>query len=1228
MIRIDAGQIDVSDGGNPPRTVIGDEEVVGPPPPPPRPRRRWRRRIARLAVFALLLLLLLIFTVQLVLWSNYPRTFVIAQLERQLGLRVQADDLSTTWWGDTTLTNVALSLPLGKDAFLRVPRMQVRHTSLVPLLLHWPLEVKAVTLHDPTLVVQQDRTGRWDILEVTDLVSRVGGSQQAQASTGTPATSTAAPASPATTVLPAITLDNGTVRILPWQSDPIEIHNIQLAGRPSGRLVWLYQASAGSADPGQPYAMLKGEVAPGGAWRHTLRAAARNLQPWVQTFLPQWPHDAAADISWEGAMQNGAVTGTADVESLHARQMDARGSIDVTASLNDLQLQPRTLRIDTHNPLVPRIDARGGSLHATRQNLTLRDLSIQAMGGTLTAGGQFSFDSGEGNAQLAWADIHAPAATLTGNATVTLTRPHDAAVDRPAQQLALRLQGRAATPFGVLDTTGNLQAAGPAWTQLAWNADLSRVGWTGWPTIEFTRLTARGNLTPTHLTLASLTAQGRGAISGGGDWNFSDNTWSATLHAENVPVLNSPATATLALDARGDRDTIHLQQATVQADGVTAEAAGSYAFALPQPLDLAVQLRETSFGDVPPPTTAATQPAIATAPDHTIRLQGKLRGNARLHGTLTPLNLDIAGRLLARNLSVRARDLGDLDVDVTGLLTENDLQLRTTEMQILGGRWNGSIAYPFATRTATVHVTLSDLPLEKWSDAFHWTVPAAGDAAAPLLTGTAAGDVTLEASGFDLAAMRGQGTLHIAHPQVNVAPGLPPVLAQAASARISLADGRIDIVPDIRQVPAAAPMVADRQGTLTGTLGLLLSEPDRLDADLHLQNWTLDFPGQDALLRVSSDLKGNLDLRTISGAAAAQTHTELWYRQQKTGDVLADATLAGRILTVSRVTAQMLTGNLNGSARVDLDKPLAAMLSLTWQDVDVTRLAPFYPPLADAVGISSGTLTVAPAQDPRALEPLKLTATLTNRGGLYRGIPIGNAMAEGYASATRLVLDRSFLEFAGGRLTFWGRTVSHDGRWNTSQFRIAGDALDLNQIVQAVRPRPDELVGKISGAIDFLGDPRRPASLSGGGTLTIENSDLANSDIIGGVYSVMHIGTGARQAQGRGRMLFRFEKGDAHITEMSYFNRGVQIRATGNIGNVLAMPNSTVDLVLAGTARPLRDVRLPVIADVDEIIGVLQSHVTTVRATGTVAEPRVAPVLLEQAGSDLREILLGEVRNR
>src|SRR5262249_3449470 len=147
-------------------------------------------------------------------------------------------------------------------------------------------------------------------------------------------------------------------------------------------------------------------------------------------------------------------------------------------------------------------------------------------------------------------------------------------------------------------------------------------------------------------------------------------------------------------------------------------------------------------------------------------------------------------------------------------------------------------------------------------------------------------------------------------------------------------------------------------------------------------------------------------------------------------------------------------------------------------------------------------------------------------------------------------------------------------------------------------------------------------------TINIEQSDLANSDIIATIYSLMNIATIGKAADGRGHLTFRFEQGDAYISELAYFNRGVQLHGTGHVRDITHLSESPIDLVVAGAARPLKNLWLPIVTDVDEIIAVLQSNVPTIRATGTLAQPQVVPVLLEQAGSDLKEMLMGEVRTR
>ena len=97
---------------------------------------------------------------------------------------------------------------------------------------------------------------------------------------------------------------------------------------------------------------------------------------------------------------------------------------------------------------------------------------------------------------------------------------------------------------------------------------------------------------------------------------------------------------------------------------------------------------------------------------------------------------------------------------------------------------------------------------------------------------------------------------------------------------------------------------------------------------------------------------------------------------------------------------------------------------------------------------------------------------------------------------------------------------------------------------------------------------------------------------------------------------------------MSYYNRGVEVRAYGQFQRIWDMPDSPVDVTVAGTARPLKNIKLPFAADVEEVLATLQGDVTTVRVTGTVADRQVRQVAFQEIGEALRAILLGDVQKQ
>src|SRR5579863_2662768 len=95
--------------------VAAEQPAAAPQPQAPGPpRRRLRRWLWRIAVFLIGTALLVGIVIQLVLWTGLPKSIVVSQVEKGLGLRMGAASVSSGWLGHTTLHGVKLALPLSE----------------------------------------------------------------------------------------------------------------------------------------------------------------------------------------------------------------------------------------------------------------------------------------------------------------------------------------------------------------------------------------------------------------------------------------------------------------------------------------------------------------------------------------------------------------------------------------------------------------------------------------------------------------------------------------------------------------------------------------------------------------------------------------------------------------------------------------------------------------------------------------------------------------------------------------------------------------------------------------------------------------------------------------------------------------------------------------------------------------------------------------------------------
>src|SRR5687768_6890868 len=306
------------------------------PPTPPseaQPPRRRRHRVRRWTLRGLLALLVLvilvIIAITLVLNTEVPRRLVLSSLQKQLGLRGEAEALSTWWWGDTVLENVTLALPLADESLLEVEQLRVDHTNLPLLLLGRPLRVHEVKLVRPKLVVRQDALGRWNVAEALSLITRASGGQSAanEERRGE------------AVQLPIVDLIDGTVLLINNKNEQVTLQPLEVHGNPENPLAWKFRATV------LPRVEIEGRVAPGQRWNHQADLRIRQFGQVIRPWIAAWPEpfDLAGD--WRGEFVEGVVTGRLDVRNAQVAAVNATGSVGLQAGEGSATVTPQAMAI-------------------------------------------------------------------------------------------------------------------------------------------------------------------------------------------------------------------------------------------------------------------------------------------------------------------------------------------------------------------------------------------------------------------------------------------------------------------------------------------------------------------------------------------------------------------------------------------------------------------------------------------------------------------------------------------------------------------------------------------------------------------------------------------------------------------------------------------------------------------------------------------------------------------
>jgi hypothetical protein len=1161
----------------------------------PRPERgrAWLRRwLMRVLVAVTTLLVVAVVVAEIVLHSTIPKQIVIAQVQRTLGLRVTAAEVSTGWLGHTTLRNVTVSLPLAEHAFLEMPELHVTHTILPILVITQSIDISAITLDRPLVHVTEDREGRWNLQDVAQLLGRIGGNGQS------PQSQQSSPL-----VLPAVTLTDGQIDITDNNGRTAKIAPLNVIGKPVNALVWEYDASCDNN--AGTHIKLTGRVAPNDNFSHEVDFALSGLaavaRPWLASFDPA----AYLKGHWHGAKTADGVAGRLQLETFKYSSVTAsQGDISIALQGSALTVTPRRLIVDAGVGSLGSLSVAGGSVSLDSTAAKANAVEISGLNGRALASGSFTFADQSGNLHAEWNTLQpTPTVTSSGMLDATLRSNWP---DQRALKVSVVANGMAANKN--YDAIVNMTGDGKSWDNARLTVTAPVLRWSGGQSVALDHLTAHLTTTPGLITLADVSLPGSTTVAGGGALRFDPHKpttshfdWWLYLQGQNWTNPYAPGAALgFGLNIWGNQTQIRLQQAFGIVGRIYSCLDGYYRFEEPKPVDLNLSICEL-------PTPPGDAPDV---------IRGKVRGEGRLTGTLYPLALDAWGYLHGQQIVIEDRPPQNINVRCTADLHDGRFSFDTEQLALLGGEWSvhGQIPAQKADWGNAPDITLlvHDLPLANLADLVH----------EPNISGVAGGSLEVDVGELAINQISAFGHFEADHVQAR------QFKADSATAEVSLQDGLVEI---------SSIQLHCGSGNATAKLSAQMSHPQLITATLDATDWPIDVGPVHALASASTtNLAIDVSTQTAIGQLQFNTAARIKQGQKDRPLLSADGTvgLAGRVINLQKLEAKILNGDASGSATVDIDHPLASRGNFRFDELDLSKLAGYDPLYQTANGFLTGRADLAPTTDPRALAPLMLDVATVGQSTRFRSVGFTEAHLPIYFSKDRVVTSGGKINVAGGTIGLYARASLHPMADNTLSAQIQAnlDSLDLQQLIHAAdKNEADKLKqypGKVSGTISLVGDPRDKLQLFGEASLQIHQSDLGEFGPFAVLYNTMHLGGNAGTPIGEGTVEARYDNDSVIVSSLRYFNRGVDAYGLAEVDRVSQYPNCPLSGELVGTFSPLRNINLPFFADADKIFSVLQTNLTSIVIGGTFAKPSYLPESAAAIGSAMRTFLLGDVTSQ
>ncbi|MBN1508312.1 MAG: hypothetical protein JW955_15800 [Sedimentisphaerales bacterium] len=1122
--------------------------------------------MARWKIIVLIVCIVLVtggaLTAHLILRSDLVGEMVLARASEELGMEVTARSLRVGWDGQTVVRELVVTMPLTNDVLFSAEAVRFSHAAVLWLVLGRSFNLQSVEVESPQVNVRRYEGGRWNVQEAWDRLSSV-----LQSSSPSP-----------DVALPRIVIRDGMVHITGPNEVMQTVGPIEFQAGFRGRLLWDFDLRLPSMGG------IEGQLLDGSDWAHRADFAIEGAGSLIRGLLGQDLSPIALTGQWEGRKSGDNLNGRVRLSNATFGPVALRGDVRVEAGRDAVTFRPEELVLTDPNLAAEDVHLAAGAIRITRAAVTVEQFAARA--GTLIGylDGRWDWSARAGAFSGSWTAESARDSQYRGMYKGTVQSPR-----LGRTQLDAALTAEARTIAGDWTVVANIRGAG---------ADLGRSGWrVSVPQMAWSRNDRKAAISNTAaeidvnwpvIRLMSLHVPSAEKASGGGEFDMGTRRWSAHLDVSALTLgLLEKDGIDVRVIAQGDDREALVSELRVAAGERVLFAKGG------------LSLTGGMLHDV---SISADWPASPTDPVQlqSVRLAERWNLSAAVSGRIHPLALTVEGDLAGQNIPVGKQTVSHVMVPIRVTTDAERIQVATEPFELLSGRWQLTGQHELSSRLTQLSLLIDGISLKA----------AAEIAGSPLaIEGTAHAEMQLAVPGYQVkrAVATGRWTAQ------DVV--IPPLEARKARGNLRVAGGLVRF---------EGIELEQGNGHARADMEFQLDCPQDVVVECTTQSWPMrltEYP-----LAILADSQASLHVNVIRREVEGQMHLSggVWYRDWDFARIDMDVLALGRTLEVQDLYAETLGGSAQGAARITLDHWSDSTANLAWSGIQPQLLQRWWPQSGRLRGDVSGNLVVEQT-DPRRrpLGPMCFTVDAHSTGGQYGPAQVGGCRIVGYVDDSRVLVDDAILQAFGGRVSARARVSRHAQGYYASVITDF-NGLDLDQLVHAADPDTREHVGRVSGRISLLASDQ--LTLNGEGDIRLTQSDLAGNPAIALLHSALNLDIGKRQPTGTGKVEIRFEGPRLVIQSFEYFNRGVEIRGAGQIGDIHAGDKSPVEGYAVAFTRVLKGISLPGVRSLDRLMASLQTGTAAVQMAGTLQQVEVKLVPLPIIGGDLRRLLWTQLR--